>query len=445
MKKLEFKKFKGLHIVCKGCGKTIEINQTEYKGCIHPIEKQKYKAVIRFNGTRKTKDLKSLEYEGAIKELLDFKHELLNPIKIKNTKNQKKHNNMIIRQQDKIKYEKFIDCCMMYSDYLENIEIPFFEQRTRSREYIRDTIGYIMKFRDYLEKQGYNTEKLTIYQIDKQIVGKYFELLYKTLDSVATYNHHLGTLKSFYKFLIDKKDYELKNPMKDAKLKNVTLNTISVDDNDFDKILKCIDETIESETIHCYKNGVTKKMYRPYVKNGIELIAYTGMRLTEALSIKYCDIVIDKKGEIDYVKGIDIKYEKTHNYDQSKPVKYVPIPITPELEDLLNRLNYKQYIGEDRYLIGPDELISRESMAKQLSHSFGFYRDKAGVTAKIGLKHLRKTFLTKIQISTGLVTSLGYQKTASVIEKNYLDKSKIAKSVKEKGFRLFEDKTKKIG
>jgi len=441
MKKLEYKKFKGLHIVCKGCGKSIEINQSEYKGCKHPIEKQKYKAVLRQNGVRKTKDLKALEYDDAIKELLDFKHELSNPIKLITPK-KLKETQPLSNKNDEVKHEKFIDCVMMYSDYLENVDVPFFEQRTRSRAYIRDTIGYILKFRDYLENQGYNSDKVTIYQIDKNIVGTYFENLFKNTKSDATYNHHIRTLKSFYKFLIEKKGYELFNPMQFAKLKNVTLNTFSVDDNDFDKLLESIDETIESDTIHTYKNGVTKKMYRPYVKNGIELIAYTGMRLVEALSIKYSDIVLDENGNIEYLMGIDIKYEKSHNHLKTKPVKYVPIPITPELEDLLNRLNYKQYIGEDRYLIGPDELISRESMTKQLSHSFGFYRDKAGITAKIGLKHLRKTFLTKIQISTGMVTSLGYQKTASVIEKNYLDKGKIAKSVKEKGFRLFNNRTK---
>lgn len=440
MKKLEYRKFKNLHIICKVCKKSIEINQSEYKGCKHPIEKQRYKAVISINGERKTKDLKSLEYDEAIKELLDFKHELSNPIKISKPKKQTKSKQLNINGIDEVKYEKFIDCVMMYSDYLDNIDVPFFEQRPRSDRYKKDTIGYILKFRDYLENQGYNIDKLTIYQIDKHIVSKYFESLYKTSKSNATYNHNVRTLKSFYKFLIEKKGYELFNPMQFAKLKNVTINAISVDDNDFDRILNCIDDTMESDTIHTYKNGVTKKMYRPYIKFGIELVAYTGMRLVEALSIKYSDIVIDENGEIEFVSGIDIKHEKAHNYDQSKPVKYVPIPISPELEDLLNRLDYKQHINEDRYLIGPDELISRESMAKQFSHSFKFYRDKAGVTAKIGLKHLRKTFLTKIQISTGMVTSLGYQKTASVIEKNYLDKGKIAKSVKEKGFRLFENK-----
>ncbi len=438
MKKLEYKKFKGLHIVCKVCGKSIEVNQSEYKGCKHPFDKQKYKAVIRFNGTRKTRDLKSLVYDEAIKELLEFKHELSNPIKIakpKSANNSKSINNIGI---DEVKHEKFIDCVLMYSDYLENIDVPFFEQRTRSKEYIRDTIGYILKYRDYLEKQGYNINKLTIYEIDKHIVSKYFEMLFKTSKSLATYNHHLRTLKSFYKFLIEKKGYELINPMIFAKLKNVTLNTKSVDDNDFEKILKCIDETNEDDTIHVYNNGVKKKMYRPYIKHAVELIAYTGMRLLEAISIKYCDIITNDNGDIDYVKGVDIKYEKAHNYDNSKPIKYVPIPYTQELEDLLNRLDYKKYLGTNRYLIASNEDVSRETIKKQLTHSFGYYRDRAGVTDKIGLKHLRKTFLTKMQIETGMVTSLGYQKTQSVIEKNYLDKGKIAISLKEKNIKLYK-------
>ena len=58
MKKLKYKKFQGLHIVCKKCGKQIEVSNVEYKGCNHPIEKQRYKAVIKINGGRKTKDLK---------------------------------------------------------------------------------------------------------------------------------------------------------------------------------------------------------------------------------------------------------------------------------------------------------------------------------------------------------------------------------------------------
>jgi len=76
-------------------------------------------------------------------------------------------------------------------------------------------------------------------------------------------------------------------------------------------------------------------------------------------------------------------------------------------------------------------------MAKKSSHSFKFYRDKAGINSPIGLKHLRKSFFTKIEAQTGLVESLGYQKTKSVIQNNYLVKPEIARAVKLKGFKLF--------
>ncbi len=422
MKILKYKKFTGLHIVCKKCSRHIEVSQTPYKGCNHPLERQKYKAVIKANGNRKTRDLKSLDFDEAIKELLEFKKELSNPIKF-----------ITPTPTVEIKPELFTECIMMYSDWLENVDVPFFERKLRRREYIRDTIGYVCKLKDYLQKNS--KEELSIYKVDKNLVNSYFEELYKKCKSISTYNHNITANKGFYKFLTVLKGYEIFNPMASARLKSESPNPINIADSDFDKILhSCSDE---NNSIHTYKNGVRKKMYRPYVKEAFEIIAYSGMRNTEAISIKYSDIVLDENGELDYVLGVDLKYEKTHNYDQSKPTKIVPIPYSPELEDLLNRLDYKNHLGEDRYLIGPDEEISRDSMAKLLSHSFKFYRDKSGVTAKVGLKHLRKSFLTKIETQTGLVESLGYQKTKSVIQKNYMVKTQIAKAVKEKGFRLF--------
>ena len=428
MKILKYKKFKGLYIVCKKCNRNIEVSQDEYNGCNHPLERQKYKAIITLNGARKTRDLRALDYDTAVKQLLEFKEELANPIKFS-----------IAPKIVETKPESFRDCIMMYSDWLENVDVPFFEQKKRTREYIRDTIGYICKLKTYLESKGYKKDSFTVKEVDKAMVNKYFEELFKKSKSVSTYNHNVRALKGFYKFLIENKGYELFNPMASARLKNESPNPINASDSDFDKILRsCSDE---NSSIHTYKNGVRKKMYRPYVKEAFEIIAYSGMRNTEAISIKYSDIVLDENGELDYVMGVDLKYEKAHNYDQSKPTKVVPIPYSPELEDLLNRLDYKNHLGEDRYLMGPDENISRDSMSKLLSHSFKFYRDKCGVTAKIGLKHLRKSFLTKIEAQTGLVESLGYQKTKRVIQNNYLVKPEIARAVKEKGFRLYKPKS----
>jgi len=179
-------------------------------------------------------------------------------------------------------------------------------------------------------------------------------------------------------------------------------------------------------------------MFRPYLKDAFELIAYTGMRIEEAISIKYSDIVLNNDGGIEYVMGVDLKYERAHNYNKTSATKIVPIPYSKELEDLLLRLDYKNHIGEDRYLIASEENISRASMTKQLTHSFKYYRDKAGIQSQIGLKHLRKTFLTKIETQTGLVESLGYQKTKVVIQNNYIVKSDVAKAVKKRGFSIFK-------
>jgi hypothetical protein len=155
--------------------------------------------------------------------------------------------------------------------------------------------------------------------------------------------------------------------------------------------------------------------------------------------LKYSDIVVNGEGKIEYVIGTDLKFERTHNYNRTKQPKKVLIPITRELEDLLNRLDYKKYLGCDRYLIANDENIKRKTIADQLSDSFTFYKKKAGISSEINLKHLRKTFLTKLHTKTGFVESMGYQRSAKVTLGNYIDKAEVVKKVNKMGFNFFEN------
>ena len=231
MKILKYRKCSGLHIVCKKCNKLIENSQDAYKGCKHPLERQKYKAIIKHNGSRKTRDLKALNYDDAIEELVKFKKELSDSIKFISNVPKKE-----------FKHELLNDCILMFSDWLENIDVPFFEQKVRTKEYIRDTVGYVCKLKTYLENNGHKTDKMTIYQLDKTIVNKYFEELYQKSKSIATYNHNIRALKGFYKFLIVTKGYDLINPLQYAKLKNEAPNPINVIDNDFYKIINCVTE-----------------------------------------------------------------------------------------------------------------------------------------------------------------------------------------------------------
>jgi integrase len=153
--------------------------------------------------------------------------------------------------------------------------------------------------------------------------------------------------------------------------------------------------------------------------------------------LKYSDIVVDSDGELECVIGTDLKFERAHNWDKTKATKSVYIPISNELKELLERLDYKSNLGVNKYLIAGDDNIDRKTLAKQLSHSFTFYRRQANLGDDFSIKHLRKTFLTKLHLQTGLTESMGYQKTASVVLKNYIDKKAVVKEANKRGFSYF--------
>ncbi len=212
----------------------------------------------------------------------------------------------------------------------------------------------------------------------------------------------------------------------------------SVDDEDFKKLLSAVSDENSFVVFEKGKRKQKKNMYKPFIKDSFELAAYTGMRLEEVAILKYSDIVEDATGKLLYLKGTDLKFQRTHNWDNTKPNKIVYIPITPELEDLLNRLNYKQNKGVDRYLIDGDCTMSKKTLVKQMSHSFTFYRRKAGLPDNFSIKHLRKTFLTKLETQTNMSSAAGYQKTPNVILKHYIDKKVVVKEIEQRGFTYFK-------
>ncbi len=425
MKLLKYKKFAGLHIVCKKCGRHIEVSQTPYNGCVHPLERQKYKAVLKANEGRKTRDLTSLDYDEAIKELLAFKDELSNPFKF-----------ITPEPKVEIKPELLKECVMMYTDYLQNIDIPKHLQVIRSNGYVKSTVRYVLNFTDFLQENKVNLNTFKIYDLTDEIVGKYYEHLEPLCKSASTHNHNIKALKNFNSYLIDKKGYLIPNYFKDINLQYENANPISVNDADFIKILNTISNV---DSVHVFSNGKRKNMYRPYTRDAIELVAFTGMRIEESMILKYSDIVLDDDGKIHHLIGTDLKFDRAHNWNNSKEPKKVMIPYSKELEALLIRLNYKENLGADKYLIAGDEKILRKTIADQLSDSFTFYKKKAGISSKITLKHMRKTFLTKLHTKTGFVESMGYQRSAKVTLGNYIDKAEVVKKVNEMGFSFFGD------
>lgn len=143
------------------------------------------------------------------------------------------------------------------------------------------------------------------------------------------------------------------------KLKYENINRTSIKDDDFKKLLGVISGENSIET---HPNGRKKNVYRPYTTDAIELDAYTGMRIEETMVLKFSDIVLDDESNIQHLVGTDLKFVRAHNWNNTKAPKKVIIPTSIELENLLNRLEYKKYLGADKYLIADDYNISRKTL-----------------------------------------------------------------------------------
>ena len=433
-KTLKYSKFPGLQIVCKKCQKALHVNSEDYNGCNHQpfLEKQVYKYIFQHNGERKTKNLSAKDYNEALLEISNLQASLKEELK-------PKFQSEIIQTVEDARINEqenpdlLIDCIMYYLDYFQNIGVPKHEQRNRSKNYVKSISKYLNNYSDFFKSNGYDLDSLTVFEIDKFLFGKYYEHIDSTIKSAALYNHTIKALKGFYNFL-EEKEYKVYNPVKKIKLRYESSNPKAIDDSDFLKILSAINNT---DCIEVYKNGVKKNMYRPYLFEAFQLSAFTGLRNEEVAILTFSNVKNGKNGEFE-IHGLDLKFERAHNWNKTKESKLVQIPMTPELADLIIRLGYEDYKGTDRYLIANDEKANRASIAKQMSHSFTFFKRKAGVSDKVSLKNLRKTFLTKLQEQTG--QSSGYHKNAGVTNKNYLDKEKLAKDISEKGFRIFKKK-----
>jgi len=105
------------------------------------------------------------------------------------------------------------------------------------------------------------------------------------------------------------------------------------------------------------------------------------------------------------------------------------IPVIPQLRDLLYEMGFEEQKQSNKYLIAPDETASRRTIVFQLSKSFTFYFRQLNTGKEISLKHLRKTYLTHLQIITGNAIGISGHSTKDILDNHYIDQIEIAKSV----------------
>lgn len=430
-KRIDYRKFPGLKIICRKCGYEIHnIGESGLKtDCRHPLESQVYKAVLiePRTGKRKTRILDASSYDEALAGLLKFKDELRNPVP-----------SSLLRKDEKERPMTLSGCFAMYLDYLQGIGVFEFEKKNRSGAYIKAMAMNGRRFMKFLKSLGINPGSIRVDEVTGQVVDQYYKHVKELTDSSNTLDHLFRPLKGLYKFLIDKKGYVIRNPFKNVLFPMVNGNPKAIG---YDEVVKIKRAITPEGSVEVFRNGTRKNRYRPWLSDAIDLALYTGLRREQIVEIKWSDVECDAQGRPEYIRSSNLKVNRMLNGGKTGNERYVNVPVSAELLETLNRLGLNSKSGTDSYVLAPDAKISRKNLLQQMSACFRFYRNKAGVSAELSFKSLRKTYLSAVAsaIGTGNVKSVSGHSGDAVLKRHYIDAEFVARNLTRSGFRLFDD------
>lgn len=417
---LEYHKFQGLTIFCNKCKSSIH-HKNKGNKCKHPINKQVYKAIVRISDSgyeRKTKVLKSRDFNNAVIEFIDFKEQVKNPI-------------LFPQSTKKINPELLKGALAMYIDYLQDEGTPHHMKKYLSHSYIKSTITFLKEFVGFVIKSGAKLNTYRLSSINDSLVGKYCVFLEKKKGSNYTYNSKIKAMRTFFNYLIDTEDYELKNVWKKVKLKAEKPTDISISENDFFKLLSVI-----SPNDAILTTGKTKRnMYRPWLKDLIKLKAFSGRRNAELFAMRWDMIHFENDTPL-YIKSPNIKINKQQNNFDEKDYQYSYIPVGEELLELLNDLDLDKNKCSSDYIIAP-EIENRVTLETFASRYFTFFFKKLKRNYTRQLKHLRQTYITREDLFVNSKISMQHSNYRTT-SKHYIDKSEVAKQMVREGFKVFE-------
>jgi integrase len=402
MRKLTLPKnpHKGLKIFCKSC-------RIHNPNCKH-YDRQIYQVRIHVPGTKhevKSKNLEADNYNDAVAECIDFEREL-------------KSNGFertIVKFSENSNDYNIGDAVVKFREYMSGESKYAHLKKNVTQGHIDECVRYCWKFVENLSLSK-NIKRTRPTDVATNDVSNF----YKWADEVyapKTFNKCLIAVRSFFEFLIEIENIEMKNPFRKFVRKVSTPAPIeTITEEEFENILAAVDTIDPVQTLG--GKGETKNRYKPYLKIGFKLFLLTGGRREEVVDLKWSDIYSTTQG----VKLFIIDNKKVNRIKKDAVVRKKYIGINADLEDFLIELGMNEKIGTDEYILYPDRTCTTETIMDDLSKGFTHYKEGAGITKNISLSNLRKTYLTWLhQIlgdDTGLVSS---HSNTQVLEKYYLD------------------------
>lgn len=441
------KKWKGLKVYCYKCN----TNVTDIcKSTLKPIDqcrfgdKHSFKIYVSVPGTkneRKTKKLETRNINEAIRLSMAFEREVKENKNL-NVKIESQDKGTTKKENEKTKPELLIHCCAKFLGWMKNENVPSHLQRERSNSHVLDAERAFKVLLICLKENGYDVSNLKIQEIDDTLVGIVYEYLLK---NKGFGNRNFNKYFSFYGRLLawysDEYNEPIRNCFSKVQRRKTYTDPQAISKEEFNDLLKQI---TPENGIREYHTGIKpyRNFYRPFLKDGFRLALLTGRRREEVISLKFQDIINEKDG-FSYIKVKDYKVNKIQNRIAEEEQKYIYIPLTRELQNLLNELGYEKYKGTDKYILAPGIINKRNrSLADDLTRGFSHYYNQLGTGRNLTFKSMRKSYISSLSVFLGgnakAITKHGDDE---VIEKYYMDKRIMLKSAN--GFEVFNTETER--
>lgn len=416
-------KVKGLSAYCQKCNLVIDNRKCKETGkrlsTCKNTDKHVFKAFICVPGTfgakRKTKVFRTRDFHEAVR----LKNEFVRALE--KTNYQK---TSILIEGNPEKPSLLIECMAMYIGYLNNIGVEAHKIKIRSDSYIKDVERYFKNFCLSLKAGGIDHTLITVEQLNDKVVALLHTYILEVLKyENKTYNKFIAAMRQFVSWLNNDKDYSINNPFVGVARRTELIDKTIVSKSEFYKLIDCIDPEKGYKT---YPSGERKNFYRPWLESAYKLALETGLRREEFMSIKFRDIIIDKKGNPLFIEIENFKVNRNKGISGTKSASMKHIPVTKGLKELLEALNFKENKGKDLYLIGSEETSTLKTRMNVVSKSFSHYWKQTGIEKTAQLKHLRKTYLTSLVEHFGDKANLiSSHSGMEVLKKHYVNNQQL--------------------
>ena len=314
---------KNLYVFCNGCKKIISSKREDaaekvcgktgksIKSCPVGEQKHVFKAIVQIPNTLREKRCKVLPTKN-ISEAIIMVKEFEQNLEINGFGKPPVEE---IKEKS-IKPRLFVECASIYYLYQQDLKkdgspLPEHKRKNLSKQHIEDWTRFTKMLCETLKVNGIKANKIGVSEVDDQIIGCLHAYLkdgqHRNPVSNKYYNRVMKYFSSFFDFLIENENYELKNPFSNVRhLKTKKKAAQSISKEEYQELLKAITPEKGIGQLGG-KTQKTRNYYRDWIIPGVQLSLMMGTRREETLSIRFDQIEEDEQGNPIFIRVENLK------------------------------------------------------------------------------------------------------------------------------------------